>query len=147
MNSLQAVIDANIAIPKLIPTAQTAQTLLLWDKFQRERVSLYAPRLWVYEITSAIQKYLATGQISEAEKDEAIKTALEMNIHFVEDSVELCIEATSWAKRMNQMVAYDGFYLATAEQLKAPLWTADKRLVANADQLGVKWVHWLGDLK
>ncbi len=147
MNNSRAVIDANIAIFKLIPGAQTPLALKLWDKLQGERVSLHAPRLWIYELTSTLQKYLAVNQISEAEKERAIQTAFEMQIDFVMDTPALCISAIAWAKRINQLVAYDGFYLATAEQLEAHFWTADKRLANAAKQLGVDWVHWMGDLE
>jgi len=143
----KSVIDANIVIPKLIPTLQTPLALKLWEKFQSEHISLHAPRLWIYEFTSTVQKYLAAGQISEPENEKAVKTAFGMDIGFVEDSVELSISATKWATRLKQLVAYDGFYLAVAEQLDAPFWTADKRLANNVRQLGVNWVYWMGDLE
>lgn len=145
--SSKSVVDANIAIFKLIPTSQTPLALKLWQKFQTERVSLYAPRLWIYELTSTIQKYVATQRISETEKEKAIRTAFDLDFGFVEDTPELCISAIKWAERLNQIVAYDGFYLAVAEQLDAPFWTADKRLANNARQLGVKWVSWMGELE
>jgi predicted nucleic acid-binding protein len=146
-DSSKSVVDANIAIFKLIPTSQTPLALKLWETFQAEHVSLHAPRLWIYELTSTVQKYRAAGRITEIEKERAIRTAFDMSLGFVEDAPELCTSAIKWAERLHQLVAYDGFYLAAAEQLDAPFWTADKRLANNARQLGVKWVHWMGDLE
>jgi predicted nucleic acid-binding protein len=147
LNNSRAVIDANISIFKLIPGPQTPLALKLWDELQNERVSLHAPRLWIYELTSTLQKYLLAGQISDSEKERAIQTAFDMHIEFAVDIPALCTSAISWAKRINQMVAYDGFYLATAEQLDAYFWTADRRLATAAKALGVDWVHWMGDLE
>lgn len=146
-DSSKSVVDANIAIFKLIPGPQTPLALRLWDKLQSERVSLHAPRLWIYELTSTVQKYLAANRISDTEKERAIQTAFQMQIDFVADTPALCVSAIAWAKRINQLVAYDGFYLATAEGLDAHFWTADKRLANAAKQAGVDWVHWMGDLE
>jgi predicted nucleic acid-binding protein len=55
--------------------------------------------------------------------------------------------AFDWATRLHQKAAYDGFYLAAAEQLGAEFWTADKALANNAGQLGVSWVHWMGEIE
>jgi len=146
-DSSKAVVDANIAIFKLIPGPQTDLALRLWDKLQSERVSLRAPRLWIYELTSTVQKYLAAHLISVAEKERVIQTAFQMQIDFVADTPDLCSSAIAWAKRINQLVAYDGFYLATAEQLEAHFWTADKRLANAAKGLNLEWVHWMGNLE
>ena len=54
--------------------------------------------------------------------------------------------AFDWATRLRQKSAYDGFYLAAAEQLGIELWTADQALVNNARQVGANWVHWMGEL-
>jgi len=51
--------------------------------------------------------------------------------------------ALTWAARLGQSKAYDGFYLALAERLGADLWTADERLLNRMRQLGVAWVRWL----
>jgi len=35
--------------------------------------------------------------------------------------------------------------MAVAEQMGLPLWTADQRLVNGTRQIGVTWVHWIGE--
>jgi predicted nucleic acid-binding protein len=42
---------------------------------------------------------------------------------------------------------YDGFYLVAAEQLGAELWMTDQALFNNARQVGVNWIHWIGELQ
>jgi predicted nucleic acid-binding protein len=59
--------------------------------------------------------------------------------------ISLCKAALEWATRLQQSRAYDAFYLALAERLQAEFWTADRRLANGAQQLGVKWVRWIGE--
>jgi hypothetical protein len=37
--------------------------------------------------------------------------------------------------------------LAASKQLGAELWTADQALVKTAQQIGVSWVHWMGEIE
>ncbi len=52
--------------------------------------------------------------------------------------------AVAWAARLGQRRAYDGFYLALAEEVGAELWSADLRLVASVRQAGTPWVQAAG---
>jgi predicted nucleic acid-binding protein len=67
-----------------------------------------------------------------------------LGVQQVDVSVRIAFD---WATRLRQKAAYDGFYLAAAEQLGAELWTADQALVSNALQVGASWVHWMGELE
>jgi predicted nucleic acid-binding protein len=53
--------------------------------------------------------------------------------------------ALRWAERLGHSRTYNAQYLAVAEQWGLPLWTADQRLVNGARQVGVTWVHWVGE--
>ena len=147
MNNSPVVIDANIAIRALIPTEQTKIAFAVLERLREEKASLYTPHLWFYEVTAGIHKYLHAKVIEQDVAEEAIADAFELNVRMIDETSELCKAASRWATRLQQMVAYDGFYLAVAEQLDAPFWTADKRLANNARQLGVKWVRWIGDVE
>lgn len=57
----------------------------------------------------------------------------------------LCKSALGWAERLQQSRAYDAFYIALAERLQVEFWTADKRLANATEQLGLNWVHWIGE--
>jgi predicted nucleic acid-binding protein len=59
--------------------------------------------------------------------------------------LSLCRAALNWASRLQQRRAYDALYLALAERMQTEFWTADKRLANAAQQLGVTWVHWIGE--
>ena len=147
MDNSAAVIDANIAIYALIATDQTKLALSLLEGFQEQRVSLYAPGLWVSEVASGIHKYLHAKLIPPEIAEEAVSDIFELGVTLMNETPAICKSASRWATRLNQMAVYDGYYLAVSEELNAPLWTADKRLVNNAKQIGVSWVYWLGDLE
>jgi len=147
LNNSRAVIDSNIMVFSAIDTDQSPLAEALWRKLKKDSTAVYAPRLWVSEVTSGIHKYLFAKVITPEYADTAILSALKINIKFLDETPELCLSASHWATRLNQMAAYDGFYLAAAESLDAPLWTGDKRLVNTAMQLGLSWVHWMGDLE
>lgn len=54
-------------------------------------------------------------------------------------------QALLWAKRLGQSRTYDAPYLAVAEEQRAELWTADRRLSNGAVQAGATFVHWIGE--
>lgn len=146
-DSSRAVVDANITICAVVMTGQTRLAFALLERLRDEKVSLYAPRLWVYEVTSGIHKYLHTGLIQSDIAERAMSAVFELGVRLLEETPGLCSSAIRWASRLGQLAAYDGFYLAAAEQLDATFWTADRRLAAMARQAGVGWVHWLGELE
>jgi predicted nucleic acid-binding protein len=147
LNNSRAVIDANIAIYALILSEQTKTAFGLLQRLRGEQVRLYVPRLWIYEVTSGIHKYLHANIIQADVAEAAISAAFNLDLNLVDETPALCQSASRWATRLNQMAVYDSFYLAAAEYLDAPLWTADKRLANAAKQLGIDWVHWMGDLE
>jgi predicted nucleic acid-binding protein len=58
------------------------------------------------------------------------------------------IHERAWqlATEFGRPTAYDTHYLALAEHLGCPFWTADQRLF-NAVSDKLEWVHFLGDFK
>jgi predicted nucleic acid-binding protein len=103
----------------------------------------FAPGLWWYEVTSVIHRYRFSGLISDITAYAALDLlTVELGFQQVEVPER---SAFDWASRLRQKAAYDGFYLAAAEQLGADLWTADQALANNARQAGASWVHWMGE--
>jgi predicted nucleic acid-binding protein len=99
----------------------------------------------VFEITSVLHHYHFTGHISDSIAYSALELlTTEWNVQRVDVPVR---SAFDWSTRLRQKAAYDGFYLAAADQLKAELWTADRSLANNAKQIGAKWVHWMGEIE
>lgn len=69
-----------------------------------------------------------------------------MRIREVPPTPVLHQQVLVWAMRLNQTVAYDAAFLALAESEGAEFWTADRRLVDAARNLGLGWVHSLNEV-
>ncbi len=141
------VINAGVGIYAIVdvPLSESAQTA--WTRWQEDGVAVYAPAMWRSEVTSVLHKLFHLGQLTEAEAEAALETALSLDVQIVEADDELCRQSFRWATRLNTAAAYDAFYVALAERLSVPLWTGDRRLVNNARQNGVGWVNWIGEAK
>jgi predicted nucleic acid-binding protein len=66
-----------------------------------------------------------------------------LGFEIVLSNLDLCQAALAWAARLGQAKAYDGFYLAVAQQKEAELWTADENLRSRLRQLGFARVRWI----
>ncbi len=140
------VVDANLAVFTVVVAPLSTLATHVWTELLSSGASFHAPVLWVYETTSVIRRYWASGVITEDEAGEALSLLDQMPIHFVIEDFRLRQAALSWADRLHQKAAYDGFYLAASEHLRADFWTADQALANNARQKGANWVHWMGEV-
>jgi len=138
---MRIVIDANIGIHTVLETNLSDQVEAAWDLWRKEKAEIFAPNLWLNEVTSVIHRAYRIGEISEVVALEALDTAFKFDLEWVAATPELCRSAFTWASQLGQFAAYDGFYLALAEQLGAEFWTVDKRLANRSQQVGVDWVH------
>lgn len=139
------VIDANIGLALVVPVAYSGRVQDLVRHWHDQRVGLAVPELWGYEVTSGLRKVVASGFLTEAEAREALQSLWALNLEEIPATLDRHTRALAWAKRLSQSVAYDSHYLVVAEELQAPLWTADRRLVLSARAAGVDWVHGIED--
>ena len=147
MNNSRAVVDSSLTVFQLLDTEQSDWAVAAWNHLQAKEAAIYVPRLWVFEVTSTVHKYLFDGEVTLDEAERALEAAFELSVNIMDEDMSLCRAAFRWASRLKQKAAYDGFYLAVAEALNADFWTADRRLANAARQLGVTWVHWMGKIK
>ena len=141
------VIDAGIAVTAGVDARLSTATEIAWARWQASAATIYAPQLWLYEVTTIIRKAVVAGNIDANEADEGLTTALALGVTLVPANAEICRAALHWAERLKQHAAYDGFYLALASRLQAEFWTTDRRVVNAARHAGVRWVHWIGELE
>lgn len=141
------VIDASLAVWAVLPSMQDegVDTLAALVKWRAEGRQLVAPMLWLAEATSTIRHATFLKRLSELKGQEAVSKIFALEIETIPADESLCQAALNWATRLQQVRAYDAFYLALAERLQTEFWTADKRLANAAQQLGVNWVHWIGE--
>lgn len=139
------VVDASFALRLLVPNVDTEAAHRHWKSWYRDGRSLLAPAHWPVEITSGLHRLQWAGELTAREVETALGRAFELGVDLLPINLELSRAALGWAGRLDQSKAYDAYYLALAEVAKADLWTADLRLARRARQLGIEWVHALGD--
>ena len=138
------VIDASLAVWAVLPFLSNVNALSQIVQWRQAAVELWAPALWLPECTSAIRRCARTGLILSADASIALEDIFALDVHLAPATPAHCRSALVWAERLGQAKAYDGFYLALAQELGATFFTADKRLSNGAQQLGISWVHWIG---
>jgi len=136
------VVDANFAFRLLLPGPQQAVYRSLIAGWLRDGHDLYAPSLWLYEITSALGKAVRFGELAPEEGARLLALARTLAIHLVPPDDVQARSAYDWTLRLDRAAAYDSFYLALAQSLECDLWTADRRL-HNA--VGQPWVCLAGE--
>lgn len=141
------VIDAGVAAAAVLDMGLSEETSRAWDRWRASGVQVFAPLLWLYEVTTAIRKALAIGGLEPDEAEASQTAALSMNVTLVPPDDELCRAALRFAEQLGQTAAYDGFYLAPTSRLPADFWTTDQRLVNAARQAGIRRAHWVGELE
>lgn len=141
----QIVIDASAALGVLLPTLTTVDALKRFAAWRQAGSDILAPPLLLSECTSVIRRYVYAGQLTTNEAVVALDDLAALDVTVVPDTAARCQAAFDWATRLGQMRAYDGFYLALAQTLAAPLYTGDRRLANGARQIGIDWVIWIGE--
>jgi len=136
------VIDASFAFRLLMPGPQQASFQSLVARWLRDGYELYAPTLWLYEMTSALCKVVRFGELAPEEGERALALAQALGILLVSPDAAQAQSAFEWTLRLQRTAAYDSFYLALAEMLQCELWTADLHLRNAVDQ---PWVRLAGE--
>jgi predicted nucleic acid-binding protein len=142
---MSAVIDANLIAAVVLPlpySDQATQRLIAW---KRAGLELLAPLLLEYEIAAVLRRAVVAQWLTTDLAVEAIGKVLALNVRCLVPTPSLHERALRWADRLGHSKAYDGHYLALAEQEGIELWTADRRLANGAQQAGAHWVHWIGE--
>jgi predicted nucleic acid-binding protein len=139
------VVDAGVALHAVVPTPLSDAAVLAWDDLTRLRAEVCAPRLFSYQVTSVIHRYEHDGLLTADEAGETLATALGLGVGLVDEDLELCRHALTWATRLHHKPAHDGFYVALADRLGGELWTADRRLTNALSSIPGPAARWIGD--
>ena len=144
MSELLAVIDASLALKAILPNPDMARCQAALAQLQGAKLAV--PALWVYEVTSALAKAVHFKQLTVEESKAALHQALELDMHIIPPDESQAALALDWTLRLKRASAYDSFYLAIADALEAPFWTADRRLVNALQDQRPDWLHWIGEI-
>ncbi len=132
------VIDASLALRLTLPGPDQPRLRALVSGWMQQGVTLYAPALWLYEVTSTLSRATHVGTLTAHEGRKALKLLQALGVELALPDEDQAARAFDWTLRLQRAAAYDSFYLALAEALQCELWTADRHLQNAA---GVPWVH------
>lgn len=138
---MKVVLDANLLVSLVVPMDYSERAAMEMSRWLERGVDLFAPFLWSYEAVSSLRKFVAAGQLRRDEAYTALDHLLAFEVQDVAPTAELHRRALTWAERLQDFVAYDSAYLALAEELDAPFWTADRKLAKRVRSLGFGRVH------
>lgn len=145
MPNSRVCVDANLALKLVLGEDDSPRTLALWRRWVEHEVAIVAPPLLAYEVTSVLRVKVQRGLLSTVHGDEAFALIHAQGIEY-HAPPDLHRLAWEFAKRFARPNAYDAHYLALAEILDCPFWTADERLY-NTVKEHLPWVRWLGEPK
>jgi predicted nucleic acid-binding protein len=114
------VLDASAAIEFLLATPRGARV----EARLLSGSSFHAPHLIDVEVLQVLRRLVQLGEVSPRRALEALQDLADLNV--TRYSHELFRDRI-WALRAS-LTAYDAAYVALAEVLRAPLYTADQRL-------------------
>jgi predicted nucleic acid-binding protein len=135
-------VDASVVVALVTTEHLSHAALALWREWTTQEQQPVAPMLLRYEVTSALHRKAVDGKMSREDAAQALQKALACDIRYLDPSAinEL---AFTLAARFKRPATYDSHYLALAEQLQCPVWTADERLF-NAVHAEFPHIRWLG---
>jgi predicted nucleic acid-binding protein len=135
------VVDASLAIRLILPGSQRGFFRSQVEQWLQDGYELYAPDLWLYEMTSALCKAAFLGALTADDAERSLALVYDLGVQLVAPDADQTRRAFAWTLRLNRAAAYDSFYLTLAEAMQCELWTADRRLV-NA--VNLPWVRMSG---
>ncbi len=143
MDDAPVVIDASLVLKALLPNTEMAQCQAVLARLQDRQLAV--PALWLYEVTSTLTKAVYFKQLTQEESKSVLHQALELDVQIIAPDEFQSVLALDWTVKLKRAAAYDSFYLAVAEILEAPFWTADQRLFNTFQKDKPAWLHWIGE--
>ncbi len=135
-------IDASVVVRLVTGAAAEITESTLWQEWLDGEADLIGPTLLFFEVTNALHRYAAHGELLVEEVEEALDAALALEIRLY-GGPDIHRRALRLARQLNLPATYDAHYLAVAERSRATFWTTDARLVRGV-QPALPWVRLLG---
>jgi len=131
LTASRVCVDSSLVLKLAVPEEDSERTQEQWEHWAKEATEIVAPPLLWYEVTSVLRNRAHRGRLTLDESSEALEMLLGLNISIVSPTD---LHRTAWelATRLDQPAAYDAHYLALAQQMDCPFWTADRRLYQAA---------------
>ncbi len=135
-------VDANITLKLVLNESDSTLAENLWRAWLEGDERPAAPHLYFFEITSVLRKNISRGKIDTSYASQALRRALSFDVEIMAFP-QIHMRALELANQLNRPDAYDTHYLAVADYLQCPFWTADEKLF-NAANAHFSLIRWLG---
>ena len=134
MGISQTTIDASFLLKLFLPEEDSEKVHELWSSWIENSVEVVAPTLIMFEASSVIRNKLHRKFLNEKDASEIIDRMkrIDMTLVYTDEILESAWEIAS---RLRMPVLYDCFYLALAQLINTPLWTANEKLYRAARDL------------
>lgn len=140
----QVVIDASVALKWYLADEDYGyKALNLLTDYVSNKLNFFAPSLLEYEVINGLLIAQKRGRIKEEKFLRAIDGFLNLDIKLT-DLSNFYHKTVYYCKKYNCSV-YDSSYLATADETRSVLVTADERLYHTVKN-DIRWVKWIGDI-
>lgn len=136
MKISQTAIDASFLLKLFLPEEHSDKVHELWSSWIEDSVEVVAPTLIMFESASVIRNKLHRKLLNKTDAAEIIKRMKRMDMTLVYTD-ELLESAWEIGQHLELPTLYDCFYLALAQLLNAPLWTADEKLYRTTRNLKI----------
>lgn len=130
------IIDASVAAKWLLDDEVSFQVDLIKEEFLNNKITIQAPTVIYYEINNLLKSSAISQRIDPSKAIEAYQDFLGLGF-MTYSSKELLADTLNKALELN-ISSYDASYVALAENLQIPLFTADEKLVKKAKSSLVK---------
>jgi predicted nucleic acid-binding protein len=127
----QTTIDASFLLKLFLPEERSDRAHEIWSSWIEDSVEVVAPTLIIFEAASVIRNKTHRELLNERDAAEIIERMKRMDMTLVYTD-ELLESAWEIGSRLRAPALYDCFYLALAQLLSVPMWTADAKLYQAA---------------
>ena len=137
------VVDASLAFKWLVSEENSDKARALSRSWADEGIQAAAPYLMPVEVTNALHRRVARGDLSVEDAIRLLGHLLASGIE-LRDVPDLHVRTLQLAGQLRQGAVYDAHYLALANVLGFEFWTADERFY-RAAELVIPNVRWIGE--
>lgn len=136
MKKNQIIVDSSVVAKWYLPDEPSEQAFKIKQDFENNLLVLAEPLLIYYEVNNIIRSAAKSFRVNKQEADKAFGAFLGLNFR-IHHSRQLLESALSKALDLD-ISSYDASYIALAEYLEIPFYTADEKLVKKAKSKFVK---------
>lgn len=134
--SRSIIIDASVVAKWLLDDEVSVQADQIKEEFLNNSLTIQAPTVIYYEINNLLKSSAISQRINPSKAVKVYQDFLDLGFTTY-SSTELLADTLNKAIELN-ISSYDASYVALAEYLQIPLYTADEKLVKKAQNNLVK---------